>query len=213
MAHILTARDLAYRPASPGSAATRTRAAPLSSTALFFALPCLARLLIVATGSILLGDPLDGADPLGGVGIEDDDSLGAASGNPNAIDRTADQLAAVCHQHDLVAILDRHRGNELAVSLVDRHRDDAFAAASGDAIFEGRCPLAVAIRGNGQNDLFGSGHFRIAVRSEVRRHRRFLNSPFLASRFAIGLGRNIAGNRAAHLKISETLAAVGLDVT
>ena len=40
-------------------------------------------------------------------GVEHDDALGRAAGDADALDRTADQLALVGHQHDLVAILDR----------------------------------------------------------------------------------------------------------
>ena len=112
--------------------------------------------------------------PVGG--IEDDHALSAAPGNPNAIDRAADQLAAIGDEHDLVAILDRHGRDELAISLIDGHRDNAFAAASGDPVFVGRRPLAIAIRGDGQDDLLGGRHFRVTVGAEIRRGGRFLAS-------------------------------------
>ena len=60
----------------------------------------------------------------------------ARPGDADARDRHADELAAVGHQHDLVAVLHRERSDERAVAGVDRHGDDAFAAAPGDAIFE-----------------------------------------------------------------------------
>src|SRR5882724_362818 len=40
-------------------------------------------------------------------GIEHDDALGRAARDPDALDRTADQLTLVGHQHDLVRVLDR----------------------------------------------------------------------------------------------------------
>jgi hypothetical protein len=86
-------------------------------------------------GSIFLTYALDGCNLFGSIGVEYDHALRAASGNPNVIDRAADQSASVCHEHDLVAVVDRHCGNELAVSLIDRHGDDTFAAAAGDAVF------------------------------------------------------------------------------
>jgi hypothetical protein len=57
----------------------------------------------------------------------------------------ADELAAVGHQHDLVAVLDGEGGDELAVALVHRHGDDALAAAARDPVLEGRGALAVAV--------------------------------------------------------------------
>src|SRR5262249_61847837 len=69
------------------------------------------------------------------VGAEDAHALHVASGDADIIDRTADQLAAIGDQHDLVAVLDRERGNQPAVALVDDHGGDAFAAATRDAVF------------------------------------------------------------------------------
>jgi hypothetical protein len=46
-----------------------------------------------------------------------------------------------------------------------------------------------------------------SFQSEVRRHRRFLNSAFPASRFAINLGRNI-GERLAYLKMRRAVADI-----
>jgi hypothetical protein len=55
----------------------------------------------------LFADVLDGHHMLVFGGVEHDDALGRAAGNPDALDRTADQLALVGHQHDLVGVLDR----------------------------------------------------------------------------------------------------------
>src|ERR1700721_3134080 len=50
---------------------------------------------------------------------EDNDPLGRAAGNADAVDRTADQLPAVGHQHDLVAFLDREGRHQPAVAFGD----------------------------------------------------------------------------------------------
>ncbi len=55
----------------------------------------------------VLADVLDGHHVFVFGGIEHDDALGGAAGDPDALDRTADQLTLVGHQHDLVAVLDR----------------------------------------------------------------------------------------------------------
>src|SRR5712691_10054500 len=55
----------------------------------------------------ILADVLDGDHMLVFGGVEHDDALGRAARDPDALDRTADQLAPVGHQHDLVAVLDR----------------------------------------------------------------------------------------------------------
>src|ERR1700722_9650771 len=55
----------------------------------------------------VLADVLDRDHMLVLGGIEHDDALGRAAGDADTLDRTADQLAVVGHQHDLVEILDR----------------------------------------------------------------------------------------------------------
>src|SRR5579871_1565067 len=84
-----------------------------------------------------LRQPLDRSNALAFGGREHDDALGRTAGDPDAVHRAADELAAVGNQHDLVAFLDRERGDETAVLLGDRHGDDAFAAAAGGAVFVG----------------------------------------------------------------------------
>src|SRR5260370_27196214 len=74
----------------------------------------------------VLADVLDRHHMLVLGGVENDDALGRAAGNPDALDRTADQLTLVGHQHALVAVLDRERGPQLAVPIVHRHRNDAL---------------------------------------------------------------------------------------
>src|SRR6266852_1540389 len=55
----------------------------------------------------VIADMLDGHHVFVFGGVEHDDALGGAAGDPDALDRTADQLTLVGHQHDLVGILDR----------------------------------------------------------------------------------------------------------
>src|SRR5665213_3874779 len=55
----------------------------------------------------VLADVLDRHHMLVLGGVEHDHTLGRAAGDTDALDRTADQLALVGHQHDLVRILDR----------------------------------------------------------------------------------------------------------
>src|SRR5664279_5371995 len=55
----------------------------------------------------VLADVLDRHHMLILGGVEHDDALGRAARDPDTLDRTADQLALVGHQHDLIGILDR----------------------------------------------------------------------------------------------------------
>src|SRR5882724_13465981 len=82
-----------------------------------------------------LADMFDRHDMLVFGGVEHDHALGRAAGDPDPLHRTADQLTLVGHQHDLVGVLDRERGHQLAVAVVDRHRHDAFAATAGGPVF------------------------------------------------------------------------------
>src|SRR5580658_6283361 len=87
-------------------------------------------------------------------GVEHDHALGRTAGDPDALYRATDQLALVGHQHDLIGLFHREGGDQLAVAVIDRHRDDAFAAAAGGAVLEGRGALAVAVDGHRQHHLF-----------------------------------------------------------
>jgi len=55
----------------------------------------------------LVADVLDRNHVLALGGIEHDDALRRAAGDADAIDRAADQLPGIGHQHDLVCFLDR----------------------------------------------------------------------------------------------------------
>ncbi len=120
-------------------------------------------LAIAVLAGFFFADAFDTDDLFALSRIEDDDALRAATGDADAFDRTADQLAAIGHQHDSIAIFDRHGGDERAVTRSDRHGDNAFAAAPGDAIFVRGGALAIAIGGDGQNNLLLGRHFGIAL--------------------------------------------------
>src|SRR5690606_33278376 len=82
----------------------------------------------------IVGDALDRDHALVRIRLEDAHTLRVAPRDAHVVHRAADELPAVRHQHDLVALLDRERGDEVAVAIVDDHRDDAFAAASAGAV-------------------------------------------------------------------------------
>ena len=103
--------------------------------------------------------------------LKHDHALRDAPSDADALDRTADQLSAIGDEHDLVGLLDRERGDERTVALVDHHGDDPFAAAPGDTVLVGRGPLAVAVFRDGQDELLGRRHFRIALGRESSRRR------------------------------------------
>src|SRR5215470_10841064 len=122
----------------------------------------------------LFADALDRDHAFGFGGVEHDHALGRAPGDADALDAGADELAAVGDQHDLVAVLDRERGDQLAgllpdgaVALAHVHGDDAFAAAAGDPVLVGRGTLAVAALGNGQHELLGSRHRDVALLAKL----------------------------------------------
>src|SRR5215813_10593010 len=89
-----------------------------------------------------LADPLDRHHLLVLGGVEHDHAPGGAAGDADAFDAGADELAAVGHQHQLILVLDRERGDHAAGIAGHRHGDNAFAAAPGGAVFVGRAALA-----------------------------------------------------------------------
>src|SRR5262249_5316008 len=92
-----------------------------------------------------VGNVLDRDHALSFRGIEHDHPLRRAAHDADAFHRNADQLTPVGDEHDLVAFLYWEGADQLAVPLVHGHSDDAFAAASGDAVLVGRRALAVAV--------------------------------------------------------------------
>src|SRR5579871_984885 len=159
----------------------------------------------------LFGDPLHRSDTLALGGVEHDDALGGAAGDADAVDRTADQLAAIGDQHDLVAVLDRKRRDDAAVFLGDRHGDDAFAAAIGGAVFIGRRPLAKTFFRDRQHELLGGGQLDVALLAEFDGARRLLGIAAVAVLLALPAGA--ATHRVGAFQIRRSLFGVGLDVT
>src|SRR5262245_10843211 len=69
----------------------------------------------------VLGEPGDGDDALTLLHLEQRHALGLAAGDADVVDWAADELAAIGHQHDLVALRHRERGHHFAVALGDVH--------------------------------------------------------------------------------------------
>src|SRR6185437_6521311 len=156
----------------------------------------LARFVVLALG---LAHPADRHDALLGAGVEDDHALGRPPGDSDPRDWNADELPAVGHQHDFVALLHRERGDERAVAVIDRHGDDTLAAAPSDAILERRTALAVTVLGQCEDHLFGGAHRFEAIRLE---RARSVRRPVLVFALAIrfGLLRCFAFSRPALLE-------------
>src|SRR5262245_28993947 len=141
-----------------------------------------------------LADALDRHHALVVGRVEHDHALGRAPGDTDAFDAGADELSAVGDQHQLVAVLDRERGDQLAgllpdcaVTLAHVHRHDAFAAAAGDPIFVGRGPLAVSALRDREHELLGRRHFHVTLLAELDR----TGNPGL--RRVLGIGRRFLG--------------------
>ena len=94
---------------------------------------------------------------------EDRHALRVAARDPDIPHGGADHLALVGDQHQLLARLSREAGHDAAVALGRVDVGDALAAAVGAAILVGRRALAVAILGDGQDELLLLGQFGDAV--------------------------------------------------
>src|SRR5262249_7497912 len=180
----------------------------------FIQLPCPVLLAFLA-------DALDRHYALVVRGVEHDHPLRRAAGDADALDAGADQLAAIGDQHQLVAVLDRERGDQLAGLLADRavalahvHRHDAFAAAAGDPVLKGGRALAVAALRDGEHELLGCRHLHITLLAELDR----TGDPGL--RWILGLGRRLlrlaaieaAPHPARALEIGDPLLGAGVDM-
>ena len=78
-------------------------------------------------------------------------------------DGGADHLALVGDQHQRLALVRREGGDDAAVAFRRVDVGDALAAAVGAAIFIGRGALAVAVFGDGQDELLLLGKLGDAV--------------------------------------------------
>src|SRR5690606_10157565 len=78
-----------------------------------------------------LADTLDGNDLLVRGGLEYPHALGGSLGEPDAVDRHADQLSAIGNQHQLIGLVDREGRDQRPdlVELVEVGGLDALAAA------------------------------------------------------------------------------------
>ena len=117
------------------------------------------------------------------------------------MDRAADQLAAVGHQHDLVLVLDREGGDDITVALGARDIGDALPAPVGDAVFIGRGALAIAIGRDGEDELL--------IGPELVQARRCF--PDLAIGLALFLARGAALG-AGIAQIGLALGGIGIHV-
>src|SRR5262249_24058618 len=142
-----------------------------------------------------------------------------AAGDADPLDAGADQLAAIGDQHELVLVLDRERGDELAgflpdaaVALAHVHRNDAFSATTSDAVLERRGALAVTAFGNREHELLGRRHFHVALLAKRDRVRGFLRLLGVKRRlFALGAVET-AADRTCALQIGSTLLGGRVDV-
>src|SRR5262245_25436547 len=161
------------------------------------------RAVAIATAFGLLGEPGDGDDALALLHLEQRDALGLAAGDADVVHRAADELPAIGHQHDLIAVGDGERRDDLAVALGDVHVGDALPAAAGDAVLIGRGALAIAAGGDGEDELLLGPQLGIAFRRDCRLR------GFLAFAFH---RRLVADDAAARLQVGDALAGVGVHV-
>ena len=102
----------------------------------------------------LLGDALHGDDLLGSVALplqaDEAHALRVAADGRDAVDRHADQLAAVGDQHQVVVVGDQAQADHLAVALGGLDGDDALAAAVLGRVVGRRRALAVAVLAHGE---------------------------------------------------------------
>src|SRR5437879_4579630 len=102
----------------------------------------------VAVARIVLANANRRHDAFALTDIDDAHTAGGAAGDADAIDRAADQRAAVGDQHDLVALQHREGGHDLATPCLagspEAHQLHALAAASGHPVLVSRGALAEA---------------------------------------------------------------------
>src|SRR5262249_12277011 len=118
-----------------------------------FSTCCRGRGPAVPVAAIVLADAHRRDHALALADIDDAHAAGGATGDANSVHRTADQRAAIGHQHDLVAVAHRESRHDLAASR-QAHELDAFAAAAGHPVLIGRGALAEARRGDREHELF-----------------------------------------------------------
>src|SRR5687768_3792767 len=95
---------------------------------------------VAVAAGVILADADRGDHALAFAHVDDAHAARGTSRDANSVHRTADQGAAVRHQHDLVAVGDTDRGDDPA-AVRQPHQLDALAAASGDPVLVGRGAL------------------------------------------------------------------------
>src|SRR5260370_4596785 len=108
--------------------------------------------IAIAIAGIVLADAHGGDHALALAHIDDAHAARGASRDANSLHRTADQRAAIGHQHDLVAVPHRECRHDLAAPG-HVHQLYALAAAAGHSIFVGRGTLAETGRRDGEDEL------------------------------------------------------------
>src|SRR5512146_3309906 len=97
---------------------------------------------------------------------EDGHALSIAAHDPDVADRGADHLALVGDEHELLAGMRREAGDDAAITLGRVDVRDALAASVGAAVLVSGRTLAVAVLGNGEDELFLLRHFGHALRGK-----------------------------------------------
>ncbi len=92
-----------------------------------------------------------------GLHVQEADALGVAAGFADRGRVHADDFAVVADQHDFAGFVDLRDGDDFADTLGGLHVDDAFAAAVGQAVFVGGGALAVAVFGDGEDQVAFDG--------------------------------------------------------
>src|SRR3546814_11365959 len=92
---------------------------------------------VALLGSLFLRQVGDRDDTLAVVDTEERDAAGGAPGDADVVDRAADQLAGVGHQHDLVARRHRESGHHAGLAPARAREVEvavALAPAPGPAV-------------------------------------------------------------------------------
>src|SRR5260221_6908836 len=91
----------------------------------------------VAVAGVVLADADRRNDALAFAHIDDAHAARGTTRDANAVDRTADQGAAVSNKHDLVTLEHRERRHDLS-AFGEVHQFHALAAAAGHPVLVGR---------------------------------------------------------------------------
>src|SRR3546814_1143079 len=90
--------------------------------------------------------------------VEQAHARGTAADNTQAVEPHADELCLVGDEHQLMRPRRRETGDDRAVAADIVDVGDALATAAGPAIFISRRQLAIAIGGDGEEELLAPRH-------------------------------------------------------